>query len=218
LAKYSEPVLVLGLGRFGLALTHELLRTGTEVLAIDRDETHVQRLSAVIPNIVVADSTDVDALRQLGVPEFTRAVVAMGGSQESSILTTSLLSDLGIKQIWAKALNEQHARILSRVGAHQVIQPEMDMGERVAHLVGGRMLDYLEVDDDWVMVKAKPPQFLVGMSLGESRLRATHRVTVVAVRPEHEANFRHTDAATVLTYGDDILVMGTPADVEAFVE
>ena len=218
MARYSEPVLVLGLGRFGLALTSELIRGGTEVLAIDRDETHVQRLSVIIPNVVVADSTDIEALKQLGVREFTRAVVAMGGSQEASILTTSLLSDLGIKQIWAKALNEQHARILSRVGAHHVIQPEMDMGERVAHLVGGRMLDYMEVDDDWVMVMAKPPQFLVGISLGESRLRATHRVTVVAYRPENAANFRHTDASTVLTYGDDILVMGTPTDVEAFVE
>lgn len=218
MARYSEPVLVLGLGRFGLALTNELIRGGTEVLAIDRDETHVQRLSVIIPNVVVADSTDVEALKQLGVQEFTRAVVAMGGSQEASILTTSLLSDLGIKQIWAKALNEQHARILSRVGAHHVIQPEMDMGERVAHLVGGRMLDYMEVDDDWVMAMAKPPQFLVGISLGESRLRATHRVTVVAYRPEGATNFRHTDASTVLTYGDDILVMGTPADVEAFVE
>lgn len=218
MARYSEPVIVLGLGRFGLALTSELIRGGTEVLAIDRDETHVQRLSVIIPNVVVADSTDIEALKQLGVPEFTRAVVAMGGSQEASILTTSLLSDLGIKQIWAKALNEQHARILSRVGAHHVIQPEMDMGERVAHLVGGRMLDYMEVDDNWVMVMAKPPQFLVGVSLGDSRLRATHRVTVVAYRPENAANFRHTDASTVLTYGDDILVMGTPADVEAFVE
>lgn len=218
MARYSEPVVVLGLGRFGLALTNELIRGGTGVLAIDRDETHVQRLSAIIPNIVVADSTDIDALKQLGVQEFTRAVVAMGGNQEASILTTSLLSDLGIKQIWAKALNEQHARILSRVGAHHVIQPEMDMGERVAHLVGGRMLDYLEVDDNWVMAMAKPPQFLIGISLGESRLRATHRVTVVAYRPENSGNFRHTDASTVLTYGDDILVMGTPADVEAFVE
>jgi trk system potassium uptake protein len=218
LAKYAEPVLVLGLGRFGLALTNELLRGGTQVLAVDRDELHVQRLSAIIPNVVVADSTDVAALRQVGAGEFSRAVVAMGGNQEASILTTSILSDMGVKQIWAKALNEQHARILARVGAHHVIQPENDMGERVAHLVGGRMLDYLEIDDNWVLAKAKPPQFLVGISLGESRLRATHRVTVVAYRPERETNFRHTDASTVLTYGDDILAMGTPADLEAFVE
>lgn len=214
----TESVLVIGLGRFGSSLARELGRRGTDVLALDRDLGVVQRLAGVIGRVVAVDTTDVDALREVGAAEFDRAVVAIGVDQQSSILTTALLSDLGISNIWAKALDHQHARILERVGAHHVFQPEHEMGERVAHLISGRMLDYVELDRDWALVKAAPPAFLVGVPLGQSRLRAKHNVTVVSVKPEHTDDFKPADATTVLRYGDQILVVGKVAAVERFVE
>lgn len=213
-----ESVLVIGLGRFGSSLALELNRRGTDVLALDRDLALVQRLAGVIGRVVAVDSTDLDALREIGAAEFDRAVVAIGVDQQSSILTTSLLSDLGVSDIWAKALDHQHARILERVGAHHVFQPEQEMGERVAHLISGRMLDYVELDRDWALVKSSPPAFLVGVPLGASRLRAKHDVTVVSVKPEGSDAFTTADADTVLRYGDQIVVVGKVADVEKFVE
>jgi trk system potassium uptake protein len=221
LADRNEMVVVIGLGRFGSALALELTTGGTEVLGIDSDAKVVQSLSGQLLNVVAADSTDIEALRQLGVEEFTRAVVAIGTDLQASILTTSLLVELGLSDIWAKAISHQHGIILQRIGAHHVVLPEYDMGERVAHLLTGRMLDYIEVDQDFALVKTKPPRDIVGMPLRESRLRSKYGVTIVAVKGEAEgaeAIFTYATADTVLMYGDIILVVGTIKNVERFAE
>jgi trk system potassium uptake protein len=218
LARYRDPVVVVGLGRFGSALALELARRGTEVLAIDSDEGLVQRMAGSLAQVVAADATDLEALKQVGVPDFTKAVVAIGADQEASILATSLLADLGVDEIWAKALSAQHARILERVGAHHVVQPEHEMGERVAHLISGRLLDWMQVDTDWVMATTQPPQRIVGTPLGQTRLRSKHGVTVVSVKPAHGTAFTYADTETVLAYGDRIVIAGRPDDIERFVE
>ncbi len=218
MASHKEPVAVIGLGRFGTALALELARGGTEVLAVDSRPDIVQRLSGQLGQIVVADSTDPDALREIGIGDFNRAVVAIGNDLEASILTTALLVELEIRDIWAKALNRQQATILERIGAHHVVLPEHDMGERVAHLVAGRLLDWVELDPQWVFAKTKPPKELVGVPLGKSGLRRKHHVTVVSVKPENQSSFTHADMDTVLTYGSVIVIAGRPDDVERFVD
>jgi trk system potassium uptake protein TrkA len=207
---------VIGLGRFGSSLALELTRRGTEVLAIDNRPKIVQGLAGNITHLATADATDLDALQQLGVPEFYRAVVAIG-DLEASILTASLLVELEIDDIWAKAVSQQHRRILSRVGAHHVVLPEHDMGERVAHLVGGRLLDYMEVDENFALIKTRPPKEYVGLPLGESGLRRKYGVTVVAVKKENE-EFTYATADTELSYGDIILVSGRTDQVERFAD
>lgn len=220
--KRNLPVVVIGLGRFGSALALELIQGGTEVLGIDNRATVVQSLSGHFTHVVTADTTDDVALRQLGVAEFHNAVVAIGSDLEASILTTSLLVDMGIPNIWAKAVSRQHGRILERLGAHHVILPEHDMGERVAHLISGRVLDYVEIDEDFAMIKTKPPRDFVGVPLGKSGLRKSFGVTIVSVKPQAPqvtpARFTHATTETVLQYGDEILVVGKIADVERFAE
>ncbi|OON28135.1 potassium transporter [Micromonospora sp. Rc5] len=213
--------MVVGLGRFGTALALELTSRGTEVLGIDNRPKVVQSLSGRLPHVVTADSTDIEALRQLGVEEFQRAVVAIGTDIQASILTTSLLSELGIPDIWAKAVSDQHRHILTRVGAHKVVAPEHDMGERVAHLLSGRILDYVEVDADFAVVKTTPPREVVGVPLRDSRVRSRWGVTVVAVKPQApppgaSPEFSHATPDTVLAYGDLILIVGPIDNVERF--
>ncbi len=215
MVKPRDPVLVIGLGRFGIALARELARTGVEVLAVDGDEARVQRYAGMVSNIVRADATDPKALEELGAADFRTAVVAIG-AMEDSILAVSNLSELGVERIWGKALSYQHALILQRVGAHQVVQPEHDMGQRIAHLVTGEVLDYMRVATNWVIALTKPPRMLVGVALGQSKLREKHKITVIAVRPQGHEQFTHADLTTHLSYGDEILVMGMPADVNAF--
>jgi trk system potassium uptake protein len=217
----SDSVAVIGLGRFGSALALELTSLGTEVLGIDTDAKVVQGLSGQLPHVVAADSTDIEALRQLGITDFNRAVVAIGTDIQASILTTSLLTELEVADIWAKAISRQHGRILHRVGAHHVVLPEHDMGERVAHLLTGRMLDYIEVDEDFAMVKTKPPRDIVSVPLRETRVRARYGVTIVAVKSQAQgarATFTYATPETVLMYGDIILVVGRIKDVERFAE
>ncbi|MEU1721209.1 potassium channel family protein [Actinomadura sp. ATCC 39365] len=215
--KKTDPVVVIGLGRFGTSLALELTRRGTEVLAIDNRPKVAQSLAGQITHIATADSTDLETLRQLGVPDFYRAVVAIGGDLEASILTTSLLIELEIDDIWAKAVSRQHGRILGRIGAHHVVFPEHDMGERVAHMVTGRMLDFMQVDENFAMAKTRPPKEYIGVPLGRSNLRRKYGVTVVAVKSVEE-EFTYAGSDTELAYGDVIIVSGRTEDVERFAD
>jgi len=209
-------VVVLGLGRFGTSLAMELVRRGTEVLAIDSDARLVQRQSDEITHSAVADTTDPEALRQLGVPDYERAVVGIG-DLEASILTTAVLIDLGIPHIWAKANSRQHGQILERVGAHHVVLPEHDMGERVAHLVTGRMMDYIKFEDDFAMVKTSAPRDILNKPLAQSAVRSRHGITIVGVKKSGET-FTYATPETVLEAGDLLIVSGPIDDVEAFAE
>jgi trk system potassium uptake protein len=129
----GNPVVVIGLGRFGSSIADELQRHGREVLAIDLDRQLVSNAANRLTAAVEADATDEAALRQLGVHEMREAVVAIGQDREASILVTALLSELGVGRIWAKALSEAHGRILERVGATRVVFPEAEMGRIVAN-------------------------------------------------------------------------------------
>ncbi|GAT64843.1 potassium transporter [Planomonospora sphaerica] len=213
----DTAVVVIGLGRFGGSLAAELVVRGVEVLGVDSDSRNVQEFSGRLTHVVCADSTDPEALAQLGVAEFGRAVVGIGTDIESSILTTSILTDLGVPDIWAKAISRQHARILQRVGARHVVQPEADMGERVAHLVTGRMLDYVEVDEDYALVKTKAPGWAAGRTLGDLGIRTEYGVTVVAVK-KPGARFTYATSQTVIGSGDTLLVAGETDQAERFSE
>ncbi|MGK8486897.1 potassium channel family protein [Nocardia asiatica] len=215
--KQSTRVVVIGLGRFGGALARELVTHGSEVLAIDSDPHLVQQYSDELTHVAVADTTDMDALEQLGVPEFPHAVVGIGSNMEASILTTSLLSDFAIPRIWAKATSRRHGRILQRVGAHHVVLPEHDMGERVAHLVTGRMIDYIEFDTDYAMAKTSAPQAAIGKTLTASGLRRHFDITVVAIK-HRDGEFTYATPETVVDEADQLIVSGRIEDVERFAD
>ncbi|MFC4002640.1 potassium channel family protein [Prauserella oleivorans] len=210
-------VVVIGLGRFGSSLAMELVRSGFEVLGIDRDPKLVQRYADELTHAAVADTTDAEAMTQLDVPEFERAVVGIGTDMEASILTTSLLSDFGIPSIWAKAVSRQHRRILERVGAHHVVLPEYDMGERVAHLVTGRMLDYIEFEDDYALVKTTAPDEVRGKPLGETQIRNKYGVTVVGIK-RPGSGFTYATTETVVHPHDILVVAGRRDQVEKFAD
>ncbi|WP_371799074.1 TrkA family potassium uptake protein [Streptomyces sp. NBC_01707] len=213
----GQPVLVIGLGRFGSSVALGLTSRGTEVLAIDNRAKVVQSLAGQLTHTVIADATDIEALRQLGADEFSRAVVAIGNDLESSILTTSLLVELEIDDIWAKTSSLQHGRILERVGAHHVIFPEHDIGERVAHLVSGRMLDFFEVDHNHAIIKVRPPRQFIGKPMRETRIRARFGLTVVAVKPAG-GDVTYATPDTALAEHDVVFVLGKISDIERFVE
>ena len=211
----SSGVVVVGLGRFGKSLALELVEEGTEVLGIDDNPKTVQSLAGRLTHVVQADSTNEEALRQLSVHEFDRAVVAIGSDLEASILTSSILVNFGVRDIWAKAISHSHARILTQLGVHHVIRPEHDMGKRVAHLVRGRMVDYIEFDDGYAIVKTQPPTSILGLPLGESRVRSRYGVTIVGVKRAGE-DFTHATPETVVHEGDLIIVSGPEDGVERF--
>lgn len=209
------PVVVVGLGRFGSSLSRELMEHGVEVLGIDADEKLVREHAAYLTEAVSADTTDAEALRQLGVDEVERVVVAIGSDLEDSILTASNLVELGIEDIWAKADSDAHARILRQLGVHHVIRPERETGRRVAHLLGGRFEDFAEIAADYGVTVMAPPASMSGRPLNLHQVWEEHHVQLIS-RREGLGEWRPLVDGTELTHRDLIVVAGSPADLEAF--
>lgn len=208
-------VAVVGLGRFGTALARTLTERGIEVLAMDVDPKQVQAVADVLTHAVVADSTDDEALRQAGVADYTHAVVAIGSDIEASILTTTLLAEFGIPDIWAKAVTATHGRILDRVGATHVVFPEAEMGRRVGNMVTASLLDYSQVDDELAMAKTHPPGRLLGTPIDTVALEDREGVRLVALKRD-SGGYAAPAEGMVLAPGDVLVVCGPPDRVREF--
>ena len=214
---HAANVAVIGLGRFGTSLALELVNGGHQVLGIDSDEKVVQSLAGQLTHVVAADTTDEETLKELGLADLDCAGVAIGADLEASILTTSLLLQLGVKQLWAKANSAAHGKILNQLGAHHVIFPEYEMGRRVAHMVTGESLDYVQIDEDFVMVKVICPQSFDGQTLAELKIRSNYEVTVVAVN-HGSGVYEPAFPDTKLNVGDLLVVAGRKQPLDEFVQ
>ena len=213
----SKEFLVIGLGRFGGGLAETLVGMGHEVLGVDLNAKNVQHFSGILTHVVEADSTDEQAMRQLGAPEFETAVVAIGTDIEASILTASVLADLEVPRIVAKAVSQAHGRILERVGAHRVVFPERDMGIRVGHSLAGSILDYFELDPGFAIVETQAPADLVGKTLAAAEVRKRYGITVVCIKPAG-GSFTYATPDTVVQEGDILVVAAEKRRAEAFGE
>jgi trk system potassium uptake protein TrkA len=208
-------VVIIGLGRFGGAVAQSLMRVGHEVLGIDEDPDVVQRWTDRLTHVVQADATHPEVLQQLGVGQMARAVVGIGDDIEASVLTVLALEEVGVGDIWAKATGERHGRILERTGAQHVVYPEAAMGERVAHLVTGKMIDFIEFEDGFAIAKTGSPTESHGKTLSESAIRSRHGITVVGIkRGRHD--FMYAKADTIVEAGDILVISGPTAQVERF--
>lgn len=209
--------LVIGLGRFGGALAQTLVELGHGVLGVDADSRTVQRYADELTHVVECDSTDPEAMAQIGAADFGTAVVAIGAYMEASILTTALLADLGVRRIVAKAITEPHGKILERVGAHRVVFPERDMGVRVAHTLTGRTIDYIQLDPGFALVEVTAPAEIVGKTLAEAEVRRRYGITVVCIKPAG-GTFTYATPDTVVRDGDVLVVAGETERAEGFSE
>jgi trk system potassium uptake protein len=185
------------------------------VLAVDADHKIVQQYAGRLTHVVEADTTSEEALRQLSVHEFYRVVIAVGNNIEASILTATVCLGFETPEIWAKAISEQHAKILGQLGVHHIVRPEHDMGKRVAHLVAGRMMDYMEFEDGYAMVKTTPPATILGQPLRATEVRKRFGVTIVAIKRPGE-DFTYATPDTVVNRGDVIIASGKTHQVEHF--
>ncbi|MBT9586538.1 TrkA family potassium uptake protein [bacterium] len=201
------------MGRFGQSLAQKLLELGHTVLAVDSDAHLVQELSDQIPDIVVLNATEESALREVGAEYFGTAVVAIGDDFESNILVTALLKDLGIPQVWCKALSHRQRQILIKVGADKVVLPEHEAGIRLATELSnaGRVLERLELQAGVSVSEVACPAGLLGRSLAQLDLRRALGLTVVAIKGGRSLSLPAPDE--VLLGGDRLVVIGNDCDV-----
>jgi trk system potassium uptake protein TrkA len=207
---------VIGLGRFGASLAKELIKLDYEVLGIDKAEEVVDEMSDVLTHTVVADSTDEEVLKSLGIRNFDCAIVAIGDDIQASILTAIVLKDLGVKKVVAKALSDLHGKVLNKLGVDRIIYPERDMGIRVAHqLVSPNLLDYIELSKEYTIVELSVPKRLCGMSIKELNPRAKYGCSVVAINKTNGVIIAPT-ATDVVNENDVMVIIGTNKQIEEF--
>lgn len=213
-----RQVAVIGLGQFGTHLSRALTKMHCEVMAIDSSEDRVAELRDDVHRAVIGDARDMDVLQSLITSSVDEAVVSLGESMEASILCTLHLSQIGVKFIRTKAVNEDHALILKAVGAHELIFPERETAERTARRIAHpTLLDYFPFAEDHRIMEILLPRPLVGKSLGESQLRGSFNLLVLATKSKTTGQFRFMPAADDVLKEDDILiVLGREVDLARF--
>lgn len=201
---------IIGLGSFGSNIARTLYERGHEVLAIDKDREKIELAKSFSTHAVLMDSADKESLEAVGIREMDIVVVSLGPEMEASILTVLHLHELGIKRIIAKALTEDHAKILEAVGATEVIYPEKDMAIRTAlRLTNPNVLECLPLMSGISIQEIAPPEKFIGKSLKELDLRNKYGIQVIAVRelvPERTIYVPRADF--VIKDSDVLIVMG----------
>lgn len=210
----EDSVVVIGLGRFGRSMAEELMESGIDVLGIDRSVEVVQAMNGRLTQVVRADASDMHALSELGVADFSHAVVAIGDDLASSILVASALLKLRGPEIWAKASTEQQGEIFEQMGIAHVFHPEKDMGRRAAHLLTHSLSDYFDLGGGFAMATAALPESMAGESLRKLDLRVRRGITVVGVKGPDGA-WLPIVPDSVLEAGQIVLVAGPKQKVDS---
>ncbi|MCM3635597.1 potassium channel family protein [Paenibacillus camelliae] len=209
----KKQFLVVGLGRFGSSMTRTLVDNGHEVLAVDKDAELVQDIAPYATHAVQADCTDEVVLKQLGVSNFTHAIVAIGDDLQASILTTLMLKEMNIPIVITKARDEMHGNVLRKIGADKIIYPERDMAVRLANqLSSNSIIDYIELSDEYNIVEMLAPAAMIGLSLQKLNIRARFGCTILAIKTEQRMNIAPS-ADDKIEAGNILLVIGSQEQV-----
>ncbi|WYP27349.1 TrkA family potassium uptake protein [Alkalihalobacillus sp. FSL W8-0930] len=211
----KKQFIVIGLGRFGSSLTQTLVEAGHEVLAVDKDIDLVQSMSSIATHAIQADSTDEEVLKELGVGNFSHAIVAIGENLQSSILTTLLLKEMNIPKVTVKAKNIMYGKVLTKIGADQVVYPERDMGIRLGRqLSSNNLIDYIELSPDYNLVELNAPAMMNGYTIQELDVRAKYGVNIMAIKSADGMNISPLAEDKIRT-GDTLLIIGANEDISA---
>jgi len=211
-----KRVVVIGLGIFGFHIAKELYENGMEVIAIDKSKELIQKIKDFSSKAVVADAREKDVLESIGIQEEDIVIVSFGEDLSSSTLLTLHLKELNVKRIIVKAPNEDHKRILQKVGATEVIIPEREMAGKVAKsLISPNVIDYIPVSEDYNISEIAPPASFIGKSIAQLNLRNRYHIEVIAIRDVLSDRITLVPQASFVIKDMDILVViGKEPDIK----
>jgi len=205
---------VIGLGIFGHHIARTLFENGFEVVAVDKNKEAIQRIRDYSTKAILADGTDKEVMDELGIHEDDIAIISFGDDLAASTLITLHLRQLKVKNIIVKAPNEEHKLILEKVGATDVIIPEMDVARKVAKsLISPNVMDYIPLSEDYMIFEMAPPNSFLGKTIRELGLRAKYNIEVIAVRDVISDSVHMVPQADfVIKDGEVLVIIGKEAD------
>lgn len=211
-----KRAIVIGLGIFGFNIAKDLYENGFEVVAIDKNKDIIQKIRDFSTKAVLADGTDKEVMESIGIQEDDVVIISFGEDLAAATLITLHLREMKVKTIIVKAPNEDHKRVLEKVGATDVVIPEREMADKVAKsLVSPNVLDYIPLLEDYTISEIVPPSGFMGRTIGELHLRNKHHIEVIAVRemlPERITMVPRADF--VIKDSDVLVVIGREKDIQ----
>lgn len=206
---------VIGMGRFGQSVVEELINKDVDVLVIDRDPDRIGRMSQIATHAVTLDTTDAQALKEVGITSIDCVVVAIGKDLQSSILTTLILKDLGVKTVIVKVQNANHAKVVEKLGADEIIQPEQQSGKRLASkIVSDNVLDYIDLNDSHSFIVVNATKKIIDSTIINLDVRNRFKINVVAIRRGEIVIIPNADS--MIEDGDQLLLIGSNSDLDKF--
>ena len=207
----KQQVVVIGLGRFGSSVARSLYNLGHDVLAMDVDEDRVQSMRGEVSYPVSGDATNENTLRELGVPDYDAAVVAVGSDVVASVMACVLLKTMGVAYVVARAHDDVHGNALDRIGVDKVIHPESEMGVRLAHnLFNPNLQEYLELAPNFGLSRMRAPEDFAEKTLKElgfSNPRDKYGLAVLAIKRGRDITL-NPDNDDRLKAGDLLVLAG----------
>ncbi len=213
----KDIFVIIGLGRFGSSIAERLNELGKEIVCIDKNETVIRELSERIQNIYQADCLDENSLREIGISESDAVVVSIGENLETSIMCVATLHGMGIKNIYAKAVNKLHGRILAQVGAKRVIFPEKEMGTVFANsLAGIDIIEKIGTSSKYIISKIKAPKQFCDKTIKQLDIRNRYSINIISIDRDGKIDINpHPDE--ILMENDILTVVGKKKDIEQLV-
>jgi trk system potassium uptake protein TrkA len=206
---------VIGMGRFGQSVVEELIKKEVDVLVIDKDPVKIAKMSKIATHAVTLDTTDVQALKEVGISSIDHVVVAIGKDLQNSILTTLILKDLGVEKVTVKVQNDNHAKVVNKLGADEIIQPEQQSGKRLASkIVSDNVLDYIDLNESHSFIVVYATKKIIDSTIINLDVRNKFKINVVAVRRNGDILIPTAD--TVIEEKDQLLLIGSNVDLDKF--
>ncbi len=211
-----KRVVVIGLGIFGFNIAKDLYENGIEVIAVDKDKDVIQNIKDFSTKAILADGTDKQVMESIGIHEEDIVIISFGENLAASTLITLHLKEMKVKSIIVKAPNEDHKRVLEKVGATEVIIPERAMADKVAKsIISPNILDYIPLSEDYTISEIAPPPSFNGRTISDLHLRSKYHIEVIAVRemlPERLTMVPRADF--VIKDSDVLVVIGKEKDIQ----
>ena len=212
----AKSVLLIGLGRFGYHMAERMQELKDEVLGVDIDEDKVEQCLSCLTSAQIADATDENFIRTLGVRNFDVCVVAIGDNFQASLEVTALLKDFGAQFVVSRAAGEIHAKFLLRNGADQVIYPERDMARHAAvKYSANHVLDFFQLTPEYAIYEISAPKEWMGKSIEELQVSRKHHVNILAVRVGETVD-PVVSPAYRFTGQESIFILGASKEVKPF--
>lgn len=211
-----KSILLIGMGKFGRTLGEKLLAMGDEVMIVDKNEDVINSLSSKYADAIIANCMNEENLAALDVPSFNACVVAIGDDFQSSLEVTSLLKDLGARRIVSRATTDIQRKLLLRMGADEVIYPDMDIAEKLAvRLNSDKVINYIDIDADYSIFEIAIPEKWIGRKLIDINPRVKYGMNILTVKKGREV-ISSLDGNFVFDEGDQIVVFGNTEKILAF--